>query len=39
MKIKKFDVVGQAYFQKYLKADNDQATGIRMGGFGSTDKA
>ena len=36
--LKKFDVVGQAYFQKYLKADNDQATGIRTGGFGSTDK-
>ncbi len=34
--IKKGEVVGQAYFQKFLIADNDNATGIRKGGFGST---
>ncbi len=36
--IKKHDVVGQAYFQKFLVVDNDNATGKRIGGFGSTDK-
>ena len=25
-------------FQKYLTVDNDEAEGIRTGGFGSTDK-
>ena len=37
--IKKGDVIGQVIFQKYLVADDDKATGIRKGGFGSTDKA
>lgn len=36
--IKKGDSAGQAYFQKFLIADNDKATGIRTGGFGSTSK-
>lgn len=36
--IKKHDAVGQAYFQKFLIADDDNATGKRLGGFGSTDK-
>ena len=36
--IKKHDVIGQAYFQNFLVADNDKATGERLGGFGSTDK-
>lgn len=36
--IKKGAAVGQAYFQKFLIADEDRATGIRTGGFGSTDK-
>lgn len=36
--IKKGEPCGQAYFQKFLKADNDNATGIRKGGFGSTSK-
>ena len=36
--IKKGDAIGQAMFGKYLKADNDEATGIRKGGFGSTSK-
>ena len=36
--IKKHDTIGQAYFQNFLKVDNDQATGERLGGFGSTDK-
>ncbi len=36
--IKKGDAIGQAIFMKYLVVDNDKASGIRMGGFGSTDK-
>lgn len=36
--VKKGDVIGQVIFQKYLVADNDEAIGIRTGGFGSTDK-
>ena len=35
--IKKGDVIGQVIFQKYLTVDDDQAEGIRTGGFGSTD--
>lgn len=38
VKIKKGEAVGQATFQKFLTIDNDQADGIRTGGFGSTDK-
>lgn len=37
-KLKKHDTIGQAYFQKFLIADNDNATGERIGGLGSTDK-
>ena len=36
--IKKHDPVGQAFFQKFLITDDDKAEGMRMGGFGSTDK-
>ncbi len=36
--IKKGDVIGQVIFQKYLTVDNDQAEGVRTGGFGSTNK-
>ena len=36
--IKKGEAVGQAIFMKYLVTDDDNATGTRMGGFGSTDK-
>lgn len=36
--IKKGDAVGQAIFQKLLVTDNDEATGDRIGGFGSTSK-
>lgn len=36
--IKKGDIIGQVIFQKYLLCDNDCAEGVRMGGFGSTDK-
>lgn len=39
IEIKKGDAIGQIVFQKYLIVDNDNATGIRKGGFGSTDKA
>ena len=34
--IKKGDRIGQAIFQKILLADNDEAEGERIGGFGST---
>lgn len=36
--IHKGDVVGQAIFMKYLVTDIDDATGERVGGFGSTSK-
>ena len=36
--IKKGDAIGQAVFQKYFVADNDNAEGQRIGGFGSTSK-
>lgn len=36
--IKKGDVIGQAIFQKFLITDNDKADGVRLSGFGSTDK-
>ena len=38
IEIKKGDIIGQVIFQKYLITDNDEASGIRTGGFGSTDK-
>ena len=38
IEIKKGEAIGQAVFQKYLVADNDNASGDRTGGFGSTDK-
>lgn len=34
--IHKGDVIGQVIFQKYLLVDDDNATGERTGGFGST---
>lgn len=36
--IKKGEIIGQVVFQKFLIVDDDHATGVRMGGFGSTDK-
>lgn len=36
--IKKGEKIGQAYFQKFLIADNDKAEGTRIGGIGSTGK-
>ena len=36
--VKKGDIIGQVIFQKFLVADNDNASGVRTGGFGSTDK-
>lgn len=36
--IKKHDTIAQAMFQKYLITDDDNAQGVRIGGFGSTDK-
>ena len=38
IEIKKGDAIGQVIFMKYLKVDDDAASGIRTGGFGSTDK-
>lgn len=38
VEIKKGDVIGQVVFQKFLAVDNDNATGERTGGFGSTSK-
>ena len=38
VEIKKGEAIGQAMFQKYLKVDNDNADGERVGGFGSTSK-
>ena len=34
--VKKGERIGQAMFQKYLVADDDEAQGERTGGFGST---
>ena len=36
--VKKGEGIGQGIFQKYLLSDNDNAEGIRNGGFGSTNK-
>ena len=36
--IKKGDAIAQVLFTKYLITDNDNASGKRKGGFGSTDK-
>ena len=38
VQVKKGDVIGQVIFSKYFKVDNDNAEGIRTGGFGSTNK-
>lgn len=38
VEIKKGDKIAQAYFQKFLITDDDNATGERIGGFGSTNK-
>lgn len=36
--IHKGDIIGQVIFQKYLTVDDDNASGKRVGGFGSTNK-
>ena len=36
--IKKGEAIGQAVFTKYLVTDDDNASGERLGGFGSTNK-
>ena len=38
IEIKKGDIIGQVVFLPYLICDGDSATGIRKGGFGSTDQ-
>ena len=35
--VKKGDIIGQVIFMKLLVTDNDNADGVRTGGFGSTD--
>ena len=37
LEIKKGEIIGQVLFQKFLVVDNDNASGVRVGGFGSTD--
>lgn len=36
--IKKGEAIAQGIFQKYLMTDDDEAKGVRLSGFGSTDK-
>lgn len=36
--IKKGDAIAQGIFMKYLVTDDDNASGERLGGFGSTDE-
>lgn len=38
IEIKKGETIGQAIFQKFLITDDDNATGVRQSGFGSTNK-
>lgn len=38
LQVRKGDVIGQVIFMKYLITDDDNADGVRTGGFGSTDK-
>lgn len=38
IEIKKGERIGQIMFTKFLICDDDHAEGVRMGGFGSTDK-
>ena len=38
IEIKKGEAIGQGIFQKYLVTDADDASGERVGGFGSTNK-
>lgn len=37
--MKKGEICGQVVFQKFLVADEDNATGKRLAGFGSTDES
>ena len=36
IQLKKGDIIGQGIIKKYLVTDNDNASGIRTGGLGST---
>ena len=38
IEVHKGDKIGQAVFSKFLVSDGDNASGVRSGGFGSTDK-
>lgn len=39
IQIKKGDAIGQGIIMNYIKTNTDSATGMREGGFGSTDSA
>lgn len=39
LKISKGERIAQVVFQKFLVTDHDSASGVRTGGFGSTDRA
>lgn len=38
IEIKKGEAIAQVIFQKYLLVDDDEAEGVRKGGFGTTDQ-
>ena len=38
IQLKRGDTIGQGIIKPYLTTENDAASGIRVGGFGSTDK-
>ena len=38
IEIKKGDCIGQAIFMPFLTVDGDMAEGVRISGFGSTNK-
>ena len=38
LEVKKGDIIGQVIFMKFLTTDDDKATGVRKGGFGSSDR-
>jgi len=39
IRLRKGDIIGQGIIKKYLTTDDDNADGIRVGGFGSTTNA
>ena len=39
LQLKKGDIIGQGIIKPYITTDDDEATGERLGGFGSTSNA